>query len=68
MRVLLDTNIIIYREDYKTISEEFQKVFNLLTTNKVHLLVHPLAINELKRDKIPNAKRLFYPNSNHIHY
>ena len=56
MRVLLDTNIIIYREDNKTITEEFQKVFNLLSTNKVHLLVHPLAINELKRDKNTERK------------
>lgn len=54
-RILLDTNIIIYREDNKIIGEKLQQLLKTINTPEYHLLIHPLAINEIKRDK--NEKR-----------
>lgn len=50
-RILLDTNIIIYREDNKVIDEKLQQLLKTINTPDYHLLIHPLAIKEIKRDK-----------------
>lgn len=55
MRVLLDTNIIIYREDYKKVSPNLNELLNLIAENKVNTVIHPLAFAEIKRDQ--NAER-----------
>lgn len=51
MRVLLDTNIIIYREDYKRVSPNLNELLYLIAENKVNALIHPLAFAEIKRDQ-----------------
>ncbi len=67
MRVLIDTNIVIYREDAQIISESIQKLTRLLNHLKITILVHPLSLQELERN--PNriqknvmvSKILSYP-------
>jgi rRNA-processing protein FCF1 len=51
MRILLDTNIFILREDDKVISQELQDLWQILSKIKTEILIHPLSIEELKGDK-----------------
>ncbi|MDR2545844.1 MAG: hypothetical protein LBD03_10025 [Methanobrevibacter sp.] len=46
--VLLDTNIIIYREDNKIVDKELQQLLKVLNDPDYRLLVHPLSIKEIK--------------------
>lgn len=55
MRVLLDTNIFIYRETDHVISDDLQQLLSVLNKIKAELLVHPLSLEEIKRDR--DAKR-----------
>ncbi len=48
--VLLDTNLLIGREDPKTLGKDFAALLHVLNSNSVHILVHPLSIRELKGD------------------
>lgn len=50
MRVLLDTNIFIYRENYKIIPLELQKLLRILNILKVELLIHPFSIKEIEKN------------------
>ena len=52
MRILLDTNILILRENYHVIPDNVAKLMKLLTgleTCSIH--VHPLSVEEIKKDK-----------------
>lgn len=51
MRILIDTNIIIDREDNKIISKNLQRVLNILNRERVQILIHPLSKDEINRDK-----------------
>ena len=51
MRILIDTNIFIYREDDQPISENLQRLLRILNETNVTILVHPLSIKELEKDK-----------------
>ncbi len=55
MRILIDTNIFIYREDDQPISENLQKLLRILNETNVTILIHPASIKELEKDK--NEKR-----------
>ncbi len=55
MRVLLDTNILIGREDPKLPPQDLTDLLRLLNENNVVLMVHPASIGELERD--PNLDR-----------
>lgn len=55
MRILIDTNILIRREDNEIISHDLQTFFEIASRNRVQLLVHPLAYTEVENDK--NSKR-----------
>ena len=50
MRILIDTNILIYREDDHVLSKDMQKL--LVTIQKIgaELLVHPMSVEDVKRD------------------
>lgn len=50
MRVLLDTNILIYREDDRIISNDIQKLQRLLSELGSLVLVHPLSTEDIKND------------------
>lgn len=49
MRVLLDTNILIYREDDRIISNDIQKLQRLLSELGSLVLVHPLSTEDIKK-------------------
>lgn len=50
MRILLDTNIYIYRESDQVVSEDLQATLASLNHLRAEILIHPLSIEELSRD------------------
>lgn len=50
MRLLLDTNILILRENYHTIPEHIQTLYNVIERLKYQRVIHPLSIKEIKKD------------------
>jgi len=55
MRILFDTNILIYREDYRELPSEVAELFKLINTLGISLVIHPLSIQEIEND--PNEER-----------
>lgn len=51
MRVLLDTNIFISREADHVISDDLQQLLSVLNRIKAELLIHPLSLEEIRRDR-----------------
>lgn len=51
MRVLLDTNIFIYRENDHVISSDLQQLLSVLNKLKTELLIHPLSLEEIRGDQ-----------------
>jgi len=51
MRILIDTNILIYREDYHIIPSNLQSLLKTLNDLGIKVLIHPLSIKEIKRDE-----------------
>lgn len=51
MRVLLDTNIFIHRENDQIISHDLQQLLFVLNKLKTELLIHPLSLEEIRRDQ-----------------
>jgi rRNA-processing protein FCF1 len=51
MRILLDTNILIYREDDRIVSENIQEIIALLNKTGVAILIHPLSLQDFSGDK-----------------
>ena len=51
MRVLIDSNIIIYREDNYVILDNLQKLLKILNSIKdLVVLVHPMSLVDIKND------------------
>ncbi len=50
MRILLDTNIFIYREQDRALSHDLAKLLRLLNELGAELVIHPLSVSELRRD------------------
>lgn len=55
MRLLIDTNIFIYREGQEIVPEELCKLEKKLNEEKIQILVHPESLDEVKRD--PDGQR-----------
>jgi rRNA-processing protein FCF1 len=51
MRILIDTNIFIYRENYHIIPGNLQSLLKTLNDLVVQILVHPLSVHELEKDR-----------------
>ncbi len=51
MRFLLDTNVFIYREDDRVLSDDMQQLLRTLNEIKAEILTHPLSIEELEKDQ-----------------
>lgn len=58
MRLLIDTNIFIYREDPHEIPEPLANLFKLLHRQSVQLFIHPLSLQEIKSDPNEERKRI----------
>lgn len=58
MRILLDTNIIIHREDDKILSDKLQSLMKTISALNENILVHPLSIDDIKNDNNFNRKEI----------
>lgn len=58
MRILLDTNIIIYREDPEVLAENLQFLMRTLNDEKKDIVVHHLSIEEIKKDPDENRRKI----------
>lgn len=56
MRVLIDTNVFIYREDDHIVPQELSELFRILGKIKAEVLVHPDSIKEIERDNDETRK------------
>jgi len=50
MRVLIDTNVLIHREDDKTVPRDLQRLLETLNRLRISVLVHPASLQDLRRD------------------
>ena len=55
MRILIDTNIFIYREDPTVLRENLQKLLRITRENQHIIIVHPASIQDIENDS--NIKR-----------
>jgi len=51
MKVLIDTNILIYREDDSVIQECLSKMFRLFNSIPISVYIHPASLEDIRRDK-----------------
>ena len=59
MRILLDTNIIISRENNKIIDEDLQILLRIINKLKLNIVLHPKSIEDIKRDKDENRIKYY---------
>lgn len=50
MHLLIDTNILIYREDDRIVSQNVGDLFGLLQKIPVDVLIHPSSLADIQRD------------------
>ena len=58
MQVLLDTNILIKREDYDVISSQVQELFRLISRLDHKIVIHPLSKKEMAKDKDSKRRKI----------
>lgn len=58
MRVLLDTNIFIYREDMRIVPEPLQRLLALLSQSHIDVLIHPISVKEVEKDRVKERKEI----------
>jgi len=58
MRVLIDTNILIYREDDRDVSPEISTLMSVLNKTHTDILLHPASLEDIRRDKNEERKRI----------
>ncbi|RZN34413.1 MAG: hypothetical protein EF813_09925 [Methanosarcinales archaeon] len=52
MRLLIDTNVFIYRENDHALTDELQHLLKILNSSKgIGILIHPETVEEIKRDQ-----------------
>ena len=51
MRILIDTNVIINREEDKIVSSELQELLETISQLNYQILVHPLSVSEIAKDE-----------------
>lgn len=57
-RILIDTNIIIYREDLKKVPDDVQELLRILNETEHKVVTHPLSLEEIKKDKNADRKEI----------
>lgn len=58
MRVLIDTNVLIYREDGQAVSSEISTLMHILSKTHTDVLLHPASLEDILRDKNEERKRI----------
>jgi rRNA-processing protein FCF1 len=51
MRILIDSNIFIYCEDPKIISDNLQRLLSVINENNHTILIHPASFDEINNDQ-----------------
>lgn len=59
MRVLLDTNIVIHRENIRVTSSTIGQFFYWLDKLHCEKLIHPLSVSELRKYQNPQMQELY---------
>ena len=57
-RILIDTNIIIYREDLEKVPDDVQELLRILNETNHKVVTHPLSLEEIKKDKNTERKEI----------
>ena len=58
MRILIDTNIFIYRENDQVLPANLEKLLKILNVINAKILIHPKSVEELRRDLNENRKKV----------
>ena len=58
MRILIDTNIFIGRENNHVLNDELQSLLKILNSKKIEILIHPKSFEEIKRDSNISRKNI----------
>lgn len=58
MRLLFDTNILIYIEDPKELSPDLQELLALIRSNGHQVLIHPVSLKEISRDENQERRKI----------
>ena len=58
MRVLIDTNIFIYREDPRVLPNNLTRLIKLLLENGHQIIVHPASIRDINNDRDAERKQI----------
>jgi len=57
-RILLDTNILILREDISKVPSEVQRLLRILGETRHRIVIHPLSLEEIKNDRDPERREI----------
>ncbi|RLG20909.1 hypothetical protein DRN74_04175 [Candidatus Micrarchaeota archaeon] len=57
-RILIDTNIIIYREDLKEVPNDVQELLRILNETEHKVVIHPSSLEEIKKDKNADRRKI----------
>ena len=58
MRILIDTNIFISREDDHIIPQDLQSLLKILNRLRAEILIHPKSVEEIQRDSNEDRKEV----------
>lgn len=67
MRILIDTNIFIGRENDHVLSDELQELLKILNARQIEILIHPKSVDEIKRDSNISRKNISLSKLNTYH-
>jgi len=60
LKILLDTNLLIYREEHAVIDEKVLKLTKILyDSNRFRMVIHPLTIEDLRHIKNEKERKIF---------
>lgn len=61
IKILLDTNLLIYREDHSIVDERVLDLTKILyDSNKYKIVIHPSTLDDLSHMKNPNERDIIY--------
>lgn len=64
LSILIDTNIIIYREDNTIMDDKLQKLFKILEKPEYNLFIHENSYNDINNDKYKKRKEIIISKMN----
>jgi len=67
MRILLDTNILIAREDHKAIAHEIIEFQKIIHKYNLRVCIHQLSTEDISRDKNPERKTIIQKKISSYH-